>query len=105
MISKPAGFDDAPTEPEHYVLSLYVAGASARSMSAIANVKALCEKRLHGHYDLRVIDIYHEPAFAQDDQVIAVPMLVKQQPHPVRRMIGDMYESARLSTCLDLPVK
>jgi circadian clock protein KaiB len=105
MVNMPPESEDTSAEPVRYVLSLYVAGASARSMSAIANVKALCEKRLRGLYDLRVIDIYHDPVLAQDDQVVAVPMLVKQEPHPVRRMIGDMYESSRLSTCLGLPLK
>ena len=87
---------------ERYVLSLYVAGATARSMNAIENVKTLCDEHLHGRYDLEIIDIYREPRAAQQDNVIAIPMLVKQSPQPARRIIGDLSVCERLLSCLDL---
>ena len=87
---------------ERYVLSLYVAGATVRSMNAIENVKTLCEERLHGRYDLEIIDIYREPRAAQENNVIAIPMLVKQSPQPARRMVGDLSVGERLLSCLDL---
>jgi len=77
------------TTPERYVLRLYVSGATARSLCAIANVNAVCEQYLKGRYQLDVVDIYRQPALLQADQIVAVPALVKQLPFPSRLLIGD----------------
>jgi len=83
-------------------LRLYVAGSSPRSLRAIQNVKRLCESRLAGHYDLEVVDIYKEPRRAGEDQIVAIPTLIKQAPGLVRRMIGDLSQTASLLKGLDL---
>ncbi len=72
-----------------YVLRLYVSGATARSSRAIANVKAVCEKYLRGLYDLEVLDIYRYPELLREDQIVAVPALVKRLPVPLRLLVGD----------------
>ena len=87
---------------EHYVLRLYVTGMTPRSTEAFAAISALCEERLHGRYDLEVIDIYQHPQLAIAEQIIAVPTLVKQLPPPLRRLVGDLSNEERVLLGLDL---
>jgi len=86
----------------HYVLRLYVAGQSPRSVTAIANIKKICVEELHGKYDLEVIDLHQQPQLAQGDQIIAVPTLIKRLPPPLRRIIGDLSDTERVLVGLDI---
>ena len=90
-----------PSE-ERYVLRLYVTGMTQRSTEAFATIKALCEERLQGRYELEVIDIYQHPQLAIDEQIIAVPTLVKKLPAPLRRVVGDLSNEERVLLGLDL---
>jgi circadian clock protein KaiB len=72
------------------VLRLYVAGTSVRSSRAIHNAKQLCDEHLAGRYELEVIDVFQQPSRAKDDQVLAVPTLIKKLPAPLKRFIGDL---------------
>lgn len=90
------------TGRQQYVLRLYVSGATPQSTLAIVNVKKICENHLHGGYSLEVIDIYQELELARQDQVIAVPTLIKRLPHPLRRLIGDMSNTDRVLDGLDV---
>jgi circadian clock protein KaiB len=92
----------AEAEKEHYVLRLYVTGMTPRSTRAISAVRALCEELLRGRYSLEIIDVYQQPALIRDEQIVATPTLVKKGPAPVRRMIGDMSDRARLVSGLGL---
>ena len=92
---------EAPRE-ERYFLRLYVTGMTRRSTEAFAAIKALCEERLQGRYDLEVVDIYQHPQLAIDGQVIAVPTLVKVLPAPVRRLVGNLSNLERVMFGLDL---
>lgn len=83
-------------------LRLYVAGSTPRSLRAVQNVRQVCESELAGHYSLEVVDIYKEPRRAMEDQIIAIPTLIKQAPGLVRRMIGDLSETAVLRQGLGL---
>ncbi len=85
-----------------YVLRLYVTGSSPQSLRAIANVKEICEKYLHGYYRLDVIDLYQQPELAQAEQIIAAPTLVRQLPLPMRRVLGDMSKTERVLIGLGL---
>ncbi len=96
---------DAPAA-QRYVLRLYVTGMTPRSTEAVANLKAVCDEHLEGRYDLEVIDIYQHAELARDEQIIAVPTLVKKLPLPLRRVIGDLSNRDRVLFGLDLqPVK
>ena len=93
----------AASPPEEcYVLRLYVTGMTPRSTEAFAAIKAICEERLQGRYDLEVIDIYQHPQLAIDEQIIAVPTLVKKLPAPLRRLVGDLSNEERVLLGLDL---
>ena len=79
-----------------YRLKLFVAGASQRSTFAIQNVRQLCAGPLAGHYVLEIIDVYQQPALARAEQIVATPTLIRQEPLPVRRFIGDLSNTARI---------
>ena len=85
-----------------YVLRLYIAGTTQRSRRAVAKIREICERDLKGRYDLEVIDIYQKPALAKDEQIIAVPTLVKELPVPLRRFIGDLSNTQRIIFGMDL---
>jgi circadian clock protein KaiB len=95
----------AAESAEHFVLRLFVSGLSARSRRAIDNVKSLCEAHLAGHYELQIIDIYQQPELAKDQQLIAAPTLVKKLPLPLRKLVGDMHDSARVLIMLGVTAK
>ena len=85
-----------------YVLRLFVAGMSPKSMQAIDNIKRICEEYLPGKYELEVIDIYQYPIFAKDGQIVAAPTLIKELPPPLRKLIGSMSDTERVLVGLDL---
>ncbi len=89
---------------ERYDLCLFIAGTTPFSSAALATVISVCEDRLLGRYDLVVVDVYQQPAQAKFDQVIAVPTLLRRRPLPLRRLIGDLSDRARLLAGLDLPL-
>jgi circadian clock protein KaiB len=88
------------TQP--YVLTLYVTGATARSLRAIVNIKAICEQYLKGRYQLEVVDIYRRPARLRQDQVVAVPTLIKKLPVPLRLLVGDLSRTEQVLQGLGL---
>ena len=85
-----------------YILRLFVAGMTARSTRAVANIRAICEERFPGAYELEVVNLYEQPALASVEQIIAAPTCVKELPLPARRVIGDMSNSARVLQGLDM---
>lgn len=86
----------------HYILSLFVAGSTPQSLRAIRNIRALCEERLHGSYDLKVIDVYQHPEQIKSEQIVVTPTLVKKLPLPLRKLIGDLSNKERLLARLDI---
>jgi circadian clock protein KaiB len=98
-----------PAQPKvassRYILKLYVAGQSPKSVNAIANIKKICEENLQGRYELDVIDLYQQPQLAQGEQIIAVPTLIRKLPIPFRRIIGDMSNTERVLVRLDIRSK
>lgn len=86
----------------NYQLRLYIAGMTDRSRFALKNIKKICEDRLKGKYDLEVVDIYQQPEASRKEQIIAVPMLVKQLPEPIRRLLGDLSDEEKVMIALDI---
>lgn len=105
IAKKVARAKTATKPPSTYVLRLYVAGASARSQQAIVRARELCAAQIDGDYELEVIDIYQQPLLARDGQILATPTLVKSFPPPVRRLIGNLANSAGFFVGLDLTAK
>jgi circadian clock protein KaiB len=80
---------------QKYLLRLYITGSAPRSISAVNNVTRLCEEYL-ADYELQIIDIYEKPNLARQDQIIAIPTLIKILPSPTRRIIGDMADTQKV---------
>ena len=83
-------------------LRLYVAGQTPRSMAALTNLKALCEQHLAGQYTIEVIDLLKNPQLAKDDQIFAIPTLVRKLPEPLKRIIGDLSNVEKFLVGMDL---
>jgi circadian clock protein KaiB len=85
-----------------YVLQLFITGATPNSLRAVANIKHICEEHLRGRYSLEIIDVYQQGALAIKEQIIALPLLIKKEPLPERRMIGDLSETEKVLKGLGL---
>jgi circadian clock protein KaiB len=85
-----------------YILRLYTAGQTPKSMTAVANLKKICEEHLAGRFEIQVIDLLENPQLARGDQILAIPTLVRKLPLPVRRIIGDLSNTERVLIGLDL---
>jgi circadian clock protein KaiB len=92
----------APPPLDTYVLRLFVAGSSLRSQTAITNVRRICEQHLADRFDLEVIDVYTHPQQTRDLQIVATPTLVKLEPAPLRRIVGDLTNRDRVLNGLGL---
>jgi circadian clock protein KaiB len=88
--------------PAEYILRLYVAGTTTRSVRAIANLRRICEEHLAGRYELEVIDIYQHPELAKEVQIFAAPTLVKELPLPLRQFVGDLSDVDKVVLGLDI---
>jgi circadian clock protein KaiB len=94
--------ESASSGDKAWELRLYVAGQTAKSVTAFANLKKLCEEHLAGEYHIEVIDLLENPRLAQDDQIVAIPTLVRKLPQPVRKIIGDLADTERTLVGLQL---
>ena len=92
----------SPSRRPKYVLRLYVSGSTLKSALAVENIKRICEQHLKNRYDLEVIDVYQQPNLARDEQIVAVPTLIKRLPAPLRRLIGDLSNQENVLRGLDL---
>jgi len=90
------------SKSEHWSLRLYVAGQTPKSLAAFANLKRLCEEHLAGRYTIEVVDLVRQPQLAQNDQIVALPTLVRKLPEPLKRIIGDLSNLERVMVALDV---
>ena len=99
MKLKPSGKEPQSVQWE---LKLYVAGQTAKSLQAFANLKRICEEHHPGEYRIEVVDLLKNPQLAKGDQILALPTLVRKLPEPVRKIIGDLSNTERVLVGLDL---
>jgi circadian clock protein KaiB len=92
----------SPHNPDKWELRLYTAGQTPKSLAAIKNLKKVCEEHLAGRYEIEVIDLLKNPRLAKDDQIVAIPTLVRKLPDPVRKIIGDLSDTERALVGLQL---
>ncbi len=106
MSAKPARQSRRPRKiqatADFYDLRLYVAGQTARSLAAMANLVKLCDEHLEGRYRIEVIDLLERPQLARGDQIVALPTLVRKLPKPIRKLVGDLSNTERALVGLDL---
>ncbi|MDI6719594.1 MAG: circadian clock KaiB family protein [Methanomicrobiales archaeon] len=93
---------EADETGEIWVLRLYVAGQTPKSLAAFANLKKICEEHLAGRYRIEVVDLLEHPQLARGDQILAVPTLVRQLPPPLRKIIGDLSNTEKVLVGLDI---
>jgi circadian clock protein KaiB len=89
-------------QDEVWELRLYVAGQTPRSLAAFTNLKKLCEEHLAGRYTIEVVDLVKHPQLAADDQIVAIPTLVRKLPEPLRKIVGDLSNTERALVGLQL---
>lgn len=87
---------------EKYSLRLFVAGASSISIRAIGNLQAILDEHLKDRYDLEIVDIHQQPLLVKEENIFAVPLLIKKLPSPVKRLVGDMSDKAKVLKGLGL---
>ena len=92
-------------DADNYVLTLYVAGQTPRSVNAILNIRQICERELKDRYTLEIIDIYQHPGTARDEQLFALPTLIKRLPSPISKIIGDLVDTDKVLVGLNLREK
>jgi circadian clock protein KaiB len=92
----------AEPKPEVWALRLYVAGQTPKSLAAFDNLKKLCQERLEGRYHIEVVDLLENPQLARDDEIVAIPTLVRKLPPPLRKIIGDLSNTERVLVGLQL---
>lgn len=102
MSGPPSGDEVGEGAEQYYNLRLYVAGQTARSLTALANLRHICEMHLAGRYRLEVIDLLEHPQLAASDQIVAVPALVRCLPPPMKRIIGNLSSTERVLVGLEL---
>ncbi len=95
-----------PETPEigekKWMLRLYVAGQTPKALTAFANLIKICEEHLDGNYQIEVIDLMVNPTLAKDDQILALPTLVRKLPEPMKKIIGDLSNTERVLVGLDI---
>jgi circadian clock protein KaiB len=87
---------------ERWELRLYTAGQTPKSVLAFKNLKRICEEHMPGRYHIEVIDLMINPRLAKEDQIIAIPTLVRKLPQPLRKIIGDLSDTERTLVGLQL---
>ncbi len=90
------------TDENKWTLRLYVAGQTPKAITAYANLKKICEEHLQGSYQIEVIDLLVNPTLAKDDQILALPTLVRKLPEPIKKIIGDLSNTERVLVGLDI---
>jgi circadian clock protein KaiB len=90
------------TEKDKWILRLYIAGQTPKAITAFTNLKKICEEKLDGKFSIEVIDLLKNPQLGAEDQILALPTLVRKLPVPVRKIIGDLSNTERVLVGLDL---
>jgi circadian clock protein KaiB len=92
----------AEIKSDEWILRLYVAGQTPKSLAAFANLKRICDEHLAGRYRIEVIDLSISPHLARNDQIVALPTLVRKLPEPIKRIIGDLSNLRRVLVGMEL---
>jgi circadian clock protein KaiB len=92
-----------PAQPDgEWELRLYVTGRTPKCIRATENLRLACEEHLAGRYRIEVVDLLENPRLAADDQILAVPTVIRKLPLPIRKLVGDLSDTDRLLVGLEL---
>lgn len=81
-------------------LRLYVSDHTSLAQRALSNLRQVRERELLDQYELDVIDVLEDPQAAEDASIIATPTLIRTRPLPVRRLVGDLSDRAKVLRAL-----
>lgn len=101
-MARPQARTKRPKDKATWALRLYVAGQTPKSVTALGNLKRLCETHLAGRYKIEIVDLLKNPKLAAGDQILAVPTLVRKLPVPIKKIIGDLSNEERVLVGLDV---
>jgi circadian clock protein KaiB len=93
---------DAAEITSKWALRLYVAGQTPKSLAAMNNLRRVLDQHMPGAYKIEVVDLLANPRLAKEDQIVAIPTLVRKLPNPVRKIIGDLSDEERTLVGLQL---
>jgi len=101
-MKKEEEFVEKEKKERKYILKLYVTGQTANSLRAISNLKKLLAEKLYGVYELQIIDVLKHPQLAEDEKILATPLLARALPLPMKRIIGDLSNKEKVLLGLDI---
>jgi circadian clock protein KaiB len=84
------------------ILSLFISGRTPISERAIVNLRRICDEGNSVPCAIRIVDVTENPGEAQELHILATPMLVRQAPLPLRRVIGDLSDMEEVFDALEL---
>ena len=90
---------------ENWDLKIYVAGETEKSRTAIANLRKVCDEHLKGKCSIEVVDLLKNPRLAAEEQIFAVPTVIRMLPEPLKRLVGDLSATERVLVGLDIRPK
>jgi circadian clock protein KaiB len=90
------------TVEKSWNLRLYIAGQTPKSITALTNLKKICEQHLANQYSIEIIDLVRNPQLARADQIFAIPTLVRNLPTPIKKIIGDLSNTEKVLLGLDV---
>jgi circadian clock protein KaiB len=85
-----------------FVFRLYVVDEGPSSARAMANLSAICKNHLPDNHQIEIVDLLEDPRRVLSDHIVATPTLIKLSPAPVRKIIGDLSEEAKVLLALGL---
>jgi len=92
----------ALTVEKSWNLRLYIAGQTPKSITALTNLKKICEQHLANQYNIEIIDLVRHPELARKDQILAIPTLIRSLPPPLKKIIGDLSNGEKVLLGLDM---
>lgn len=105
QLKNPLTAEPTTAKTNEWVLRLYIAGQTPKSLAAISNLRRICEEHLANRYEIEIIDLLKQPQLAEGDKIIAIPTLVRKLPAPLRRIIGDLSDTEKTLVGLQLKAK
>jgi circadian clock protein KaiB len=102
MQKETATINGETADSVEFVLRLFITGATPNSIRAVTNIRRICDEHLKGRFSLEIVDVYQQQTIAEQEQLIALPLLIKKYPAPQRRIIGDLSDTQKVLKGLGL---
>jgi circadian clock protein KaiB len=81
---------------------VFVAGASWRSQRVVRALRDLCQVHGVSGYAVEVVDVTQDPEAADLHRILALPVVMRVDPEPVVRVVGDLSDARVAADVLGL---